>query len=165
MPRIDLPGENWNPVVGYESYYLVSNLGRVWSFRQNKIMKPRCNPYPRIALWKGRKFSELASIHHLVMAAFIGPKHQGIQVNHRNGIKTDNRLCNLEYVTPKQNARHSIDILRNSVQRGKLVPDQVREARALHAKGETAKFLAEKFGLHRTTMKQLLRGEIWKNVT
>ena len=50
--------------------------------------------------------------HHLVAAAFLGPRPLGMQINHKNGIKTDNYFTNLEYVTPSQNSWHAYHILK-----------------------------------------------------
>lgn len=46
-------------------------------------------------------------VHRLVADAFLGPSH--LMVNHRNGIKYDNRIENLEYVTNAQNVKHAYD--------------------------------------------------------
>ncbi len=46
-------------------------------------------------------------IHQLVAAAFLGPKPAGHEINHKNGVKTDNRAENLEYVTHAENMAHA----------------------------------------------------------
>lgn len=54
-----------------------------------------------------------AKVHRLVIETFIGPIPEGMHINHKNGIKTDNRLENLEIVTPKENSHHSLYVLGN----------------------------------------------------
>ena len=51
------------------------------------------------------------TIHRLVLDAFVGEKLKGMQCNHKNGIKTDNKLENLEWVTPSQNRKHAYHLL------------------------------------------------------
>ncbi len=48
-----------------------------------------------------------AYVHDMVCAAFIGPKPDGCDVNHIDGVKTNNRVSNLEYVTHRENMRHA----------------------------------------------------------
>lgn len=52
-------------------------------------------------------------VHALVAAAFIGERPEGLDVNHKDGDKTNNRACNLEYVTRSENVLHSFDVLGN----------------------------------------------------
>ena len=110
--------ETWRPVVGYEDWYSVSDHGRVkgrgrdWSHTATPryILKPSPDSkgYPMVTLCHPRSTRKT---HRLVAAAFIGPCPPGLQVNHKNGVKADNRPSNLEYVTPKENIRHAIDVL------------------------------------------------------
>ena len=113
--------EIWKPVVGYEGIYEVSSLGRVKScertiIRSNgreinfpdKIMKPSINHkgYEIIDLRENGKRSG-GFVHRLVGEAFIENPYNKKQINHKNGIKTDNRVENLEWVTNQENMRHA----------------------------------------------------------
>ena len=101
--------EIWKPVLGYEGLYEVSNFGRVKSFfykRQGKtiVLSPRKvgNGYLAVHLSKDKKKISFR-IHRLVWEAFNGPIPAGMQVNHNNEVKTDNRLENLSLMVQKDN--------------------------------------------------------------
>lgn len=97
--------EEWKEYPLNRNYY-VSDMGRVKN-RRGKIMSPKKgnNGYLFIsASICGRK--ETTLIHRMVMLAFNYDDEWDIkQVNHKNGIRTDNRLCNLEWVTPLFNVK------------------------------------------------------------
>lgn len=100
--------ETWKFIPGYEDLYEVSDLGRVRSLNYNhtgkiRILKTyKVKGYICVGLWKNRKY-KLLSVHRLVYETFIGTIPEGMQVNHINEIKTDNRLENLNLMTPKEN--------------------------------------------------------------
>ena len=105
--------EIWKPVVGFEGLYQVSNLGRIMSFHKTRgrILKPYQGGYRKgylvITLVRdGMKKKEL--VHTLVLEAFVCKRPIGYQCNHINSNKQDNRLENLEWVTPKENSEHVI---------------------------------------------------------
>ncbi len=123
--------ENWRPVVGFEGWYAVSDCGRVkrtksgLGARAGWIRRPQrgASGYAVLGLCRGTGKSGQVqrSIHRLVLAAFVGPCPLGQQVNHKNGVKTDNRLSNLEYVTPKQNLLHARVVLGRPVMEENLL--------------------------------------------
>jgi len=102
--------EVWKAVKGYEDYQ-VSNLGRVKSLKSNKetIIKLRnnCRGYLRVALSKNNKPKE-HRVHQLVAMMFLGHIPNGMKnvVNHKDFIKTNNCVDNLEIVTQRKNADH-----------------------------------------------------------
>lgn len=117
--------ELWKEVKGYEGYYEVSSIGRVRSVdryvntgirhSEKKLVKGsllklslKRNGYLAVDLRKGSK-QKTVSVHRLVAIAFI-PQVEGKPiVNHKNLIKTDNRVENLEWVTRSENVQHAVD--------------------------------------------------------
>ena len=168
--------ERWLPVPGWEGRYEVSDLGR---FR-GKPGRYRCNTwrivrpqptrkgYLKLAMWSGnrvrRKFA-----HRLVMLAFNGQCPPAMEINHINGVKTDNRLFNLEYVEPAENLKHARDVLRNIQGSGnhkaKLSEADVSSIRVLRGMyGIGAQTVAEMFGVHPGTISGIVLGKTWRHI-
>lgn len=121
-----LEKEIWKDIKGFEGLYQASNLGRIKSLEKfkkgkngslasvkEKILKPGItrNGYYRVALCKNsiRKFY---LVHRLVFEAFNCQITEGLQVNHINEIKSDNRLSNLNLMTCKENCNWGTGIER-----------------------------------------------------
>lgn len=115
--------EIWRDIEGYVGFYQVSNMGRVRSVSHNILMKNGVikhiknkilklheggnNTYLQAYLHKDNTVCNKL-VHRLVVATFQGTISRGLEVNHINGNKHDNRLCNLEIVTSKENSAHAI---------------------------------------------------------
>lgn len=104
--------EFWKDVVGYEDYFMVSDLGRVYSKRSGKILKQHTNRkgYMQISTRiGGRKGMVICfKVHRLVAEAFIKNPELKCHVNHIDSDRTNNRSDNLEWVTPKENFDHGL---------------------------------------------------------
>jgi hypothetical protein len=101
--------EEWKDIVGYEGFYQVSNLGRAKSFKKRKIKILRQNfddkKYLMIRLYKNNK-GKTRRIGQLVSESFLNhiPCGYKLVVEHKNHIRYDNRLENLEIITQRKNA-------------------------------------------------------------
>lgn len=104
--------EEWRPVVGYEKFYEVSNIGRVRSIKRNgtngKVLAKILDNdgYHIVCLMvKQRKNKK---VHRLVAEAFIPNPENKPQINHINNIRDDNNVSNLEWATALENNQHMV---------------------------------------------------------
>ena len=127
--------EIWKDIKGFEGIYQASNLGRVKSlerFRKGKngflvsvkekILKPRMlnSGYYIVQLYKN-SIGKWYQVHRIVWEAFNGSISEGLQVNHINEVKTDNRLSNLNLMTPKENCNWGSRNERRAKKQSKVV--------------------------------------------
>ena len=146
--------EEWRPVVGYEGLYEVSSFGNVkslpksWSRKgcgtvnrnSSIILTPiqhkfKNKPTYLVVTLSGKVKRKISLIHRLVAQAFIPNTENKIQVNHKDGNKTNNKASNLEWNTSQENITHSIETNLKPSLRGvnckssKLAEKQVLEIR------------------------------------
>ena len=100
--------EIWKQVKGYEGIYEVSTLGKIKNSKRNIIKKPYKDKYGYflIQLWSNNK-SLTTGLHRIIAQAFIPNPQNKPQINHKNGIRDDNRIENLEWCTVSENHKHS----------------------------------------------------------
>ena len=115
QPQSEQEPEYWHPVVGFEDLYEVSSRGDIRNLKTNAVLaKSKMGAgYIKADLWKLGTRTQ-TSAHRVVAEAFLGST-DGLEVNHINGDKSDNRLCNLEIVTKNENESHSRYVLGNLV--------------------------------------------------
>jgi hypothetical protein len=175
--------EQWKEVAGTNGQYEVSNTGFLrthnWkNAKQTRVMKPAMDDrgYMKTIIVVNGKNRNIA-VHRLVAEAWIPNPENKSQVNHINFNPSDNRVENLEWCTPKENAMHSYkagrikkpvynDGIRGS-QNGmsKLTEDQVREIRQkFKPRIYTREMLGREYGVAPSTIKDVILRR-WKHVT
>lgn len=178
--------EIWKDIVNYERLYQVSDLSRIKSLERlkggklngkNILVKERIitiskstNNYLQVGLCKDG-ISRFFRLHRVVAIAFIPNPKNKPEVNHKNGIKTDVRLSNLEWSTKPENAQHAFDTglhiphdckgVKNG--RAKLTEEQVKEIIELLPECSNSG-LARKYNLTATTIRDIRHNKLWKNI-
>ncbi|MCP4990740.1 MAG: endodeoxyribonuclease [Colwellia sp.] len=120
---MEITCEKWKPVVRYEGLYEVSSFGRIRSITRTVWNSgPKCfqtikgcvrklrnsNGYLNLTLVKDG-VTKVESVHRIVAEAFLDNYSDSLDVNHKNCIKKDNRVENIEMVTRSQNIKHAWD--------------------------------------------------------
>jgi len=172
--------EVWQPIPGFEGAYEASSNGQVRSLSRvacngrtvpAKILTPSCRGgrYLYVMLGKdGQRF--YFGVHQIVLMTFVGRCPEGMQGCHFNGNMSDNRIENLRWDTSKANHADRRRHGRITVTRGeghyasKLTEDNVRSIRRLVHEGAIQRRVAEKFGIHPTTVCEIVKREKWAHV-
>lgn len=169
--------EKWVPVNGWNGKYLISNKGRFKSMR-GRYSKSCPNGYItegtidsvgyRVVMMRRPQFKERVRIHTLVCKHFLVKPNDGktYWTNHKDGNKLNNRIENLEWLTPRGNCIHAqLTGLNNT--RGsnhgmsKLTEPKVLEIRKLRSNGMLLKEIAVIYGVSRTQIGAVVSGENW----
>lgn len=180
QPRIDLPGEEWRPVLGFEARYEISNLGRVWSCYGNgrrgtvsntgrvmKLLRSRTD-YDIVFLRRpdGTKFT--AYVHSLVCGAFNGPRPDGMVCAHLDGSRDNNVPSNLAWVTQLENQRHrelhGTKLPGEKNPFSKITADDVLAIRRRVAAGEQHVMLAREYGLNKSWVGKIVHRQAWRHL-
>jgi hypothetical protein len=132
-----MKNECWKPVVGYETLYEISNYGRLR--RPNDYVSPtrtttighiispsrHTDGYLQYKLGTTRTNRKTIKSHILVMAAFVGPRPKGYDINHKDGNKQNNHIDNLEYCTRSRNSQHAYDTGLTPIQPKKIFVEPI----------------------------------------
>jgi hypothetical protein len=154
--QIDESGRVWRHMIGRRGTYHPCKSRRAESGKEGKYLQVRI-------MIDGHRYNVLA--HRLVWRYQGKPIPEGEEVNHDNGIKSDNKPGNLECMTRSENVKHAhrtglIDQRGQRNPAAKLSDDQVSEIRRLYAAGGiTMQELADRFGVRFQHISRLIRGQ------
>lgn len=162
--------EIWKDIVGYEGLYQVSNLGNVKSFKKDKngiLLKPGKNTsgYLYVILYKNIN-KKCITIHRLVMLAFKKNIFNKLEINHINGIKTDNTVENLEWCTCSENIKHAYKIGLKTAKgenhnRSKLTNEQVI---AIRNDNRVQHIIAKDYNVSKATIWHIKHKKLWNHI-
>ena len=104
--------EQWKNIAGFEGKYLISNLGNIMSLKNHQgtsrkklLSLNKWAGYPRTTLFKENK-RYYYSVHRLVAEAFLPNPNNLPEVNHKDEIRTNNNVLNLEWCTREYNLNY-----------------------------------------------------------
>lgn len=130
---------NLKDIPGYEGFYAASDSGMIFrTSTYGKNPRPRLRPVAARIKRGGYAIAHLckegkrrdASFHRCIWEAHVGPIPDGMEINHINGVKTDNRLLNLELCTKSENTLHKFRVLGHR-SRGRPLPGSGNHAAKL----------------------------------
>jgi hypothetical protein len=166
----------WKAVVGFAGLYEVSDSGCVRTIGrgpgrvEGRIHKECINSrgYPVVSLRTRDRVHVQRYVHDLVTHAFHGTCPRGYQVNHKDCDKTNNRLSNLEYVTPQENNAHEdlMGLRPRGENNGRaiLTDGHVKEIRSLHKSGISYSRIAARFFVSKSCIAHIASGRQWKHL-
>lgn len=179
-----MKNEIWKTIPGY-TLYEASNMGRLKTYNwkgtgREAIMKPALDGSGYLRTMLKRDIDgkiHTVKVHRIIASTFIDNPENKPEVNHKNGIRTDNRLENLEWLTHSENIKDSFTSGR-SCNKGddnptsKLTSEQVLEIRRLYVRGHknqhdlkyTKADLANMFGVKYGTIKQIIQRKTWNHL-
>jgi hypothetical protein len=180
-------GEKWRPILSHP-HYCVSNVGRVRSHinsngnqrKEPLILQPKTtHSYAKVTLCSDG-CRETRWVHVLVLEAFCGPRPDGHYACHNNGVSTDNRLTNLRWGTPQDNAddrvrhgtqvrgdaawsrRHPERVLRGSRVGNAKLTDEL--AMAIYVAKGKQRDIAKAFAVSQRLVGNIKRREYWAHI-
>jgi hypothetical protein len=157
----DIKGNQW-VTISKAPDYEVSQFGIVRRIKDHKIMSPWKNRFGYSLVSLSGNSRKHFQVHRLVMEAFIGDSD--LQVNHIDGIKSNNNLSNLEYCTASENQKHAFNIglKKASVSNAKISYDIAEKIRLRVDNGEKQKLLAKEFNISPQTVNDIVKSRIWR---
>lgn len=139
--------------------------GRIMNEHERVLRgSPDQRGYIGVASYGSGSKSPVNKAHRLVALAFVPNPENKPQVNHINGIKDDNRACNLEWVTAQENVDHAwrTGLMKAPVPRSRpnknrrILPSDVKDMRKLHEAGATVASIARVYGISRPHASNLI---------
>lgn len=162
-------------IEGLEGYF-ADEEGNIWGnrkcgrneFGELRILKSSSNGrgYLQVCM-QINKVQISKKVHRLIALTFIPNPENKPQVNHINGIKTDNRAVNLEWSTNKENNHHARKLGLQTILKGeKVACSKLTESQVLDIRGDarTKKVIAEEYNVNITTIYSIISRKTWKHI-
>lgn len=160
--------------------YRIYENGEIYSFKrydpnkkiyyelkkQRKIKKEVIRGYERVCL-SSNGTAKHYQVHRLVGIAFIKNPDCKPQINHKNGIRNDNRVENLEWVTPSENVIHSYKFLGRKAKKGderwntKIKTKDLKKIKELLEKGVSQRKVAKEFGVCQGCIQRIIKERLF----
>ncbi len=150
--------------------YYVTEDGKV--FRNKKQRKPYIDKYGYVSIiLSTNNIRKKYLVHRLVAEVYIPNPDNKPEVNHKNGIKSHNRVVNLEWNTSKENALHSVKVLKNNIginnHQSKFTEKEIQYIRSNYIPrhkefGQGA--LSRKFNVSQITISRIIHNKTWVNL-
>ena len=175
--------EVWKDIEGFEGVYQVSSIGRIkrlagisvingrkYTVKKDRFLKPEKmgKGYLRAQLTATPKQRRVL-VHTLVAETFLGiPEESYLQINHKNGIKDDNRVENLEWVTGSENVKHAFETGLNERQVGESNGSSILKEKDVKLILRLSSFnkltheeMSRVFGVSKSTITAIISGRNW----
>lgn len=168
--------EEWRWIKGYEGLYMVSNMGRIFGTPKKTHCGHELNQkkskagYMSVSLCKN-SVKKTCAVHRIVANAFIPNPGNKPEVNHKNGVRSDNSVANLEWATRSENERHAYRELGKKANRpwaGKprkfarrFSDEQIREIRR-DSRSNTV--IASDYGVSKNAIRQIKTRKVYFDV-
>ena len=162
--------EIWVKIKNYNTYS-ISSLGKIRNDRTKNILKHQIGKtgYYTVKLWKDKKLYK-KNVHRLLAENFIYNPNSNYEVNHINGIRTDNRLENLEWVSHQYNMIHCINLglrktsMGETHHKAKLTEKDVLEIRELIKQKVKNVDIAKQYSVTSNTISMIKCKRNWKHL-
>ena len=155
--------EIWKDIINFANFEC-SNYGNIRNKRTNNILKghTRSDGYKEVRI-KGKNY-----LYHRIVAMTWLKNHNNFeQINHIDGNKTNNKVCNLEWCTPKQNLEHAANI--GLMSRGsnrynsKLIESDIYDIRELIKNGKTILEISKLYNVSFQLISNIKRNKVWRH--
>lgn len=158
-------------IPGYELRYAATENGFIWSHLSRKFLAQSISKhgYKKCGLYKDGKYKSF-SVHRLIACTFIENPLGKPQVNHIDGVKTNNHMKNLEWVTDEENHAHAVKTGLMNTPRGmsigisKLIDEDIRDIRMFANGGIRHAHIARMYRISQTTVWQIANRLTWKHI-
>lgn len=162
--------EIWKEIIEFASFE-VSNYGNIRNKRTKKIKKFQINHagYYRVDLWQNcKKYTK--RVNRLVAIAFVPNPNNLPEVNHEDGIKTNNFPSNLKWCTREYNMKHAVKTGLKKPSLGekngwsRFTEKDIFKMRELRMLGESLSKIANQFETSKTTISRIVNGRAWNHI-